>query len=78
MIELVGFAAFLLNVLGNLLLAWRSTYGWIVRLVSISLWGAYAWSIASPSLLANAATFFAINCLGWWKWSRPEGSHVEK
>ncbi len=69
-VEAVGFLAFLTNVVGNLLLARKNIAGWIVRLVSIVLWGSYAWNTTSASLLANAVTFFAINCYGfrhWWK-----------
>lgn len=69
-VEVVGFFAFLTNVGGNLLLAWKSRWGWVVRLVSITAWGFYAFDKSSPSLLANAVTFFAINCLGWWKWRK--------
>jgi hypothetical protein len=72
--ELVGAAAFLTNVCGNLLLAWKSRYGWLVRLVSIVLWGIYAVDLSSPSLLANAITFFGINCVGWWKWRKAEAT----
>ena len=66
--EAVGFAAFLTNVGGNVLLARLIIWGWPVRIVSIVLWGTYAATIESPSLLANAATFFAINCYGWRNW----------
>lgn len=68
--EYVGFAAFALNVVGNILLARVNIWGWPVRLVSIVLWGTYAASLESPSLLANAVTFFAINCYGWRSWSK--------
>lgn len=77
-IEIVGFAAFISNVGGNLLLAWKNITGWIVRLVSIVLWGFYAADIDSPSLLANAATFFCINCIGFWKWRRAEKNLEEE
>lgn len=73
MIEIVGIAAFVLNVVGNLLLARRSIRGWAVRIVSIVLWGVYAANILSLSLLLNAITFFGINCYGWWNWRRREG-----
>jgi hypothetical protein len=39
MIELVGFAAFVLNVLGNVFLARKRLSGWLIRIVSIVLWG---------------------------------------
>ena len=69
-IEIVGFLAFLTNVAGNLMLAWQTIWGWVVRLVSISLWFVYAYSESSPSLIANAVTFFCINIFGLWKWKR--------
>ena len=70
LIEIVGFFAFITNVIDNLLLARKVIWAWPVRLVSIVAWGVYAWDQSSPSLLANAITFFGINCYGfhyWWK-----------
>lgn len=67
---MVGFAAFLSNVGGNLLLARLSIWGWPVRIVSIVMWGVYAVDLESPALLANACTFFGINCYGWRNWYR--------
>ena len=67
-VDAMGFAAFLTNVGGNLLLARRRREGWAVRILSILLWGGYALNIASVPLIANAATFLAINCYGLWKW----------
>lgn len=75
--ELVGLAAFLLNVVGNLMLARRRMAGWLVRLAAITAWGIYAMLAWSPSLLANAITFFGINCYGYWNWRRRVG-HDER
>lgn len=72
LIEIAGFLAFFTNAVGNLLLARKRIAGWAVRLVSIVLWGGYAWGTASPSLFANACTFFLINCCGWRHWRRME------
>ncbi len=69
-IEIVGFLAFLTNVVGNFMLARKIIWAWPVRLVSITLWGFYAVDLDSPSLLANALTFFAINCYGWHHWRK--------
>jgi len=72
LIDLVGFAAFASNVAGNLLLAWKRIDGWIVRAVSIVLWGIYASNIDSWPMIANSVTFFAINCFGFWKWRKKQ------
>lgn len=71
-IDAFGFAAFVSNVWGNWLLAQKSRRGWVVRIVSIVLWGAYGSTLANVPMILNAATFFAINCYGWWKWRTPE------
>ncbi len=76
MIEVVGFAAFATNVAGNLMLAGKSARGWVVRLVSIVLWFIYAANTSSPALVANAVTFFAINCYGLWKWKREAAAGI--
>lgn len=76
-VEIIGFLAFILNVVGTLLLAWKKRSGWVVRLVSIVLWGTYAAYIWSPSLLTNACTFFMINCVGFYKWSPQKGQESE-
>ncbi len=76
LIEIVGFLAFSTNVAGNLMVARKNIWGWIVRLVSIVLWGTYAWNTASPSLFANAITFFAINCYGFWHWNKHKETRV--
>lgn len=72
-IEIVGFAAFLTNVAGNLMLVWQTAfgwYGWAMRILAIVLWFAYAFDTADLPLIANAVTFFCINCWGVWKWRR--------
>jgi nicotinamide riboside transporter PnuC len=69
-VELLGYAAFVSNVAGNLMLAQQTIWGWVVRIVAILLWGAYGWSTADSPMIANACTFFCINCYGWWKWRR--------
>ena len=65
-----GFLSFILNVAGNLMLAWKWPSGWIVRIVAIISWGIYGASIASNPIILNAVTFFCINCYGWVKWRR--------
>jgi nicotinamide riboside transporter PnuC len=70
--EANGFLSFLLNVAGNLMLAWKWRSGWAVRIVAIVSWGVYGWEIASRPIMLNAVTFFCINCYGWWKWRKEE------
>lgn len=72
MIELIGILAWLLNVVGNIMLAYKRRSGWPVRLVSIILWGIYAWNIWSLALIGNSITFFGINLWGWWNWRKPK------
>lgn len=74
LVEVVGFGAFLTNVAGNIMLARKIIWAWPVRIVSIVLWGFYAFDVDSPSLLANACTFFVINCYGWRHWYKTQGT----
>ena len=70
MIEAVGIAAFITNVVGNLLLARKSERGWWVRIVSIVLWFFYARNTASLAMTLNSVTFFGINIYGLIHWRR--------
>ena len=70
LVEAVGFLAFVLNVAGNVMLAWKNKIGWLVRIASIIAWGVYAVNIVSWPMMANAVTFFGINCVGFYRWSR--------
>lgn len=67
-VNVLGFAAFLLNVWGNILLTRKSRNGWYVRIASILLWGAYGIGAASWPNVANAVVFLGINGYGLWKW----------
>lgn len=67
-----GFLSFVLNVAGNLFLAWKWRSGWVVRIVAIVSWGIYGWQIASKPIILNAATFFCINVYGFCRWRREE------
>lgn len=70
MIELIGIAAFLTNVVGNLLLARKSERGWYIRIVSIVLWFIYAQGTTSLAMTLNSITFFGINVYGLVHWRR--------
>ncbi len=70
--DIMGYIAFATNVWGNWLLTNKKIGGWQIRIVSHLAWGAFgvlAWSL--PNLL-NAATFFVINCVGWYRWRKEE------
>lgn len=68
--ETIGFVGFVTNIIGNLFLAWRWRSGWPVRLLPNVCWAAYSIHFWNVALLANSLTFFVINCMGWWKWSK--------
>lgn len=69
MIIAVGYAAFVLNVGGNLLLAHKNTFGWLVRLVTNVVWVVYAVQIDDGGPMAlNHIVFFGINIYGLFKW----------
>ena len=68
LIESIGIAAFITNVIGNLLLARKSERGWWIRIVSIVLWFVYAQNTSSVAMTLNAVTFFGINVYGLLKW----------
>lgn len=73
-----GFLSFILNVAGNMMLAWKWRSGWVVRIVAIVSWGLYGLQIRSNPIMLNAVTFFCINCYGWWKWRKEEKLKAEK
>lgn len=67
-----GYLSFLLNVAGNMQLAWKWKSGWVVRGVANLSWGLYGYDVGSRPIILNAATFFGINCYGWWKWRKEQ------
>lgn len=69
-VDVIGFAAFLTNVAGNFMLVYKTVWGWVVRLVSISLWFVYGWGDDSLPNVANAVVFFFINCYGIYRWRK--------
>ena len=68
-VEAIGYAAFLMNVAGNLMLAKLNVWGWIVRLATNVAWIAYAVQVPGGApMWANHAAFFAINIYGFREW----------
>ena len=61
-VEAIGYVAFVLNVAGNLMLARKNVWGWIVRLVTNVPGGGPMW--------LNHAAFFMINIYGYREWRR--------
>lgn len=69
-VELVGFAAFAMNVVGNWMLTSKREGGWWVRIACNVAQLAYAALIWSPSLAVSAVTFAGINVAGIIRWRR--------
>ncbi len=70
MIVAIGYAAIVLNVAGNLLLAHKNMAGWAVRLLTNAAWIAYAVQVESGEPMAvNHVLFMGINLYGLWKWT---------
>lgn len=66
---LVGYLAFILNVIGNLLLAHKNIAGWIIRFVTNVTWIIYAIQIEDGEpVVLNHLVFLAINSYGLVKW----------
>lgn len=75
MIVLVGYAALALNVGGNMLLAHKNIWGWVVRLATNAAWIAYAVQVDDGEPVAlNHAVFLCINVYGLCRWRRGEDS----
>ncbi len=71
MIVALGFVAFLLNVVANLMLATKNSWGWILRLVSNVAWIAYAIHVVDGEpMVLNHIVFFGINVFAFWNWRR--------
>lgn len=71
MTALLGYSALVLNVTGNLMLARKNIWGWIVRLLTNVAWIAYAVQVSGGEPMAlNHILFFGINIYGFWHWRR--------
>ncbi len=69
-IESIGWLALGLNVWGNLLLAKKSTPGWLIRLACNFAWVIYSIIFCVWPLLVNHIIFAGINIYGWMEWSK--------
>ena len=71
MISVIGYIALTLNISGNMLLAHKNIWGWIVRLVTNITWILYAVQVDNGEPMAlNHIIFFGINIYGFIKWRR--------
>lgn len=76
MTEAIGYAAFVMNVAGNLMLARMNVWGWVVRLMTNVTWIAYAVQVPGGApMWLNHAAFLAINIYGFreWRGAQQEG-----
>lgn len=67
--EILGWAALVLNVWGNLALTSKGVRGWTIRLACNACWVPYSIYTEAWALLVNHLVFAAINIYGWWKWT---------
>ena len=78
-IEIIGYGATVLNVVGNLMLTRFNLWGWIVRLLVNVLYVIYAAQIElGGPMVVNHVVFMAINIEGWRQWrlaNRPPCDH---
>jgi hypothetical protein len=76
--QAVGVLAFVLNVWGNLELTKQGNRGHIIRLCSNACWLVYSPLVGAWALMANHATFAAINMLGYHRWKKIEADREQK
>lgn len=76
--ESIGFAGFATNVLGNVLIGYKSNHAWWVRITSNALWLLYAWQSMTVAVAANAIVFSGINVWCWIKWYRSVMAEEER
>lgn len=75
--QAIGAVAFGLNVWGNLELTRQTNRGHVIRLASNACWLIYSPLVGAWALLANHATFAAINVLGFYRWRRIEAERAK-
>ncbi len=68
--EILGWAAFALNVWGNLALTQKSIKGWVIRLIANAAWLIYSGFVFAWPLFVNHVAFVVINIVGWVRWAR--------
>lgn len=72
LVLVLGLSAWIFNLAGNILVMLKRSSGWILRTVSIFLWGAYGISDTSLPNLLNSITFFVFNLYAWHRWRKEE------
>lgn len=70
--NILGWAAAVLNVWGNLALTQKGLKGWIIRIACNLCWMPYGIYTRAWALCANHLLFIVINAYGWWKWRRDD------
>jgi hypothetical protein len=68
--EIIGWIALSLNVWGNLALAKKSNFGWLIRLACNVAWVFYSVYFEVWPLLVNHILFAGINIYGWFEWTK--------
>lgn len=68
--NIVGFVALAISLLGMLLLARKNRHGWKLRVLAGAVWVTYGCLLGAPPMIAASCTFLAVDVYGHFK-SRP-------
>jgi len=71
-IEAIGFSAFFVSVIGCILIARKSEYGWWLYIVSSALWFLNARYMSSLAMTISSATSCILNVYILWSWRRKQ------
>ena len=68
MIDMLGYAAFAVDVLATWLFTSKHLWAWPVSLLSLALWFGYGWARDEAPIIVSTTTFSVICMYGWWRW----------
>jgi uncharacterized membrane protein len=72
MIEDVGFAAFVLDVIATWLFTKKHLWAWPISLLSLGCWWLYGMMTHDRPIVVSTSVFTVICLYGWWRWWKDE------